>query len=876
MAVTQRGSLKIFLGYAAGVGKTFAMLKEAQELKDIRDVVVGYIEPHPRPETFALLEGLEHLAPEELNYRGKVFSEVPLDEILQRQPEIVLIDELAHTNIPIRRHVKRYGDIEELLAHGIDVYTTINIQHIESLHDLVEGITGIQVKERVPDVFLDKAAQLKVVDIEPVELLQRLQQGKIYRREQAEKAQRSFFTLTNLQALREIAFRRAADTLHAQTNEQQPIEEHLLMGISSSPTNARVIRTTARLAQALRGKWTALYVQSATNLSHANQERLERHFQLIEQLGGDIVVVHDEDIAIALSNYAKISGVTKLVIGRTMLHKKWWSPNNKISDKLAEHAPSLALYIIPDEEHHHFEKPSVFSKKWLSLVDISKLCIVFTGASAVGLLLDFLGTSEVNLVTLYILAVLLIALWTEGSAVSLLSSMIAVLLFNFLFTEPRLSFEAYNTDYPITFAITFIAAFITSSLMKKIKWQARSATRKAYRTEILLDTNRQLQAKQSSDDIIHVALTQMMKLVDCPLQFYDTSVQKGQFVAATSLTANANAAIQQNFNSSNEKGVVSWVLHNQKPAGISTNIFREAQAYYVPLLRGNHLLGIVAIALSKEQPLETFEKGILHALLNDLTLALSQQELRLENEQIHQKAHVEQMRSQLLRAISHDLRTPLTSIAGNADLLQSASQKLTQEQKETIATTIFNDAHSLIQMVENVLAVSRLEQDQLALEMEDELVEDLLQEALQRVSSIAKHHHIQLHLPKQLLFVRVDVRLIIQLFVNLLDNALHYTPPTSTIDIYVREQEKEVSFSFVDNGPGIPTATKAHLFEPFMTGLTHGDTRRGLGLGLSLCQSIALLHQSHITVADNDPSGAVFNFTLLKGRAVDDDSHLNH
>lgn len=335
-----KGKLKIFLGYAAGVGKTYAMLDAAHQAQKLgKDVVVGYVEPHPRPETLALLEGLEQIPTKIIAYKGKIFQELDIDAVLQRQPEIVLIDELAHSNVPTMRHKKRFGDVEELLAKGIHVFTTVNIQHIESLHDLVEEITEIKVRERIPDYLIDQAAQIKVVDIEPDELIQRLQDGKVYVKQQAEKALHSFFRRQNLVSLREIALRRTADTINYQqlnSNESVrnyvQIEEHLLVGISSSPTNAKVIRTTARLAQALHGKFTALYVQNmqAHERNHADSERLQQHIKLVEQLGGHVVIVQEDDVAAALANYAQVSGVTKLVIGRTSMRKNGGSQTPKL------------------------------------------------------------------------------------------------------------------------------------------------------------------------------------------------------------------------------------------------------------------------------------------------------------------------------------------------------------------------------------------------------------------------------------------------------------------------------------------------------------------------------------------------------------------
>ncbi|MFZ0577010.1 MAG: DUF4118 domain-containing protein, partial [Psychrobacillus psychrotolerans] len=500
---TKAGRLKIFLGYAAGVGKTYAMLDAAQEAKKLGlDVVVGYIEPHPRPETAALLEGLELIPTRKINYKGKTFEELDIDAVLERKPEIVLIDELAHTNVPTMRHVKRFGDVEELLAKGIHIYTTVNIQHIESLHDLVKEITGVKVRERIPDYLIDHAAQIKLVDIEPDDLIQRLKEGKIYPLKQVEKAIDYFFQKQNLVALREIALRRTADTIfHQKTRKNDSfetkihVEEHVLVGISSSPTNAKVIRSAARLAQAFHGKFTALYVQKMdrNERNEASSERWQQHIKLTEQLGGHVVIVQEDDIAAALANYSQISGVTKLVLGRTSMKKKWWRSNSKISDRLNDFVPNLAIHIVPDQENEPLRFPEVRTQLKFEWMDMLKMLTVFSLASFISLSFFSIGVSESNIITIYILGVLVLATWTTGWMVSIISSLVSVLIFNFLFIEPRFSFEAYHRDYFITFLIMFLSGLITSSLTKKVKEQAIVAVRKSYRMEVLLETNRKLQ-----------------------------------------------------------------------------------------------------------------------------------------------------------------------------------------------------------------------------------------------------------------------------------------------------------------------------------------------------------------------------------------------
>ncbi|MDQ0214492.1 two-component system sensor histidine kinase KdpD [Oikeobacillus pervagus] len=872
------GKLKIFLGYAAGVGKTYAMLNTAhQDQKLGIDVVVGYVEPHARPETTALLNGLEIIPTKKITYKGKTFEELDIDAVLERNPTLVLIDELAHTNVPSMRHLKRFGDVEELLAKGIDVYTTVNIQHIESLHDLVEEITGIQVRERIPDYLIDNAAQIRLVDVEPEDLIQRLREGKIYQSEQAEKAMEHFFQKSNLVALREIALRRTADTIYykqslenVSLSNNTQVEEHLLVGISSSPTNAKVIRTTARLAQALHGKFTALYVQKSTNKEdEANSERLKLHIKLTEQLGGHVVTVQEEDVAVALANYARISGVTKLVIGKTSTKAQWWRPNSKISDRLSSYVPNLPMYIVPDRENESLRFQGIVPQLKFAWMDLLKMVIIFGIASAIGMIFFTSGVSEANIITIYILGVLVLAMWSTGWVISVISSLVAVLIFNFLFTEPRFSFEAYHWDYPMTFLIMFISGLITSSLTRKVKKQAVEAVRKSYRMEVLFETNRKLQHARSLEEIISEGMTQIVKLVEKPAVFFDMTnqlIKNKMFFKTHVMTAAENNANEALFDNVNERGVVAWVANNKQAAGVTTDTFPEANAYYIPIIYGMNVEGVVGIMLTRESPLPSFERHILDAIINEFSFALDKYYLQKTNEEVVREAELEQMRATFLRSISHDLRTPLTSISGNSDILLLSGEQIDDTQKNQLYHDINSNSKWLLQMVENLLAVSRLDGGELSIEMQPELVEDILQEALSHVMHNENTHRIHCHVESELLFAMMDARLIIQVIINIVNNALTYTPAGSEISVIAQEVGDHVQIRILDNGPGISDSLKARLFEPFTTGkIYRSDSRRGLGLGLSLCQAIVKVHESELTVEDNVPTGAIFSFTLKKG-----------
>ena len=877
----KRGQLKIFLGYAAGVGKTYTMLKEAKEqLKLGTDVVIGYIEPHPRKETMELIEGFEVVPTKAISYKGKQFMELNLDGIIRRAPDIVLIDELAHTNTPNLRHTKRYGDVEELLNQGINVYTTLNIQHIESLHDLVEEITHIKVRERIPDAIIDQASQIKLVDIEPDELIERLKDGKIYKKTYVEKALNHFFQINNLIALREIALRRIADTIHNKTNNsyvnamQNNVLEHILVGISSSPTNAKVIRTAARLAQALHGKFTALYVERDTNqtMSQVNEERLKQNLKLAEQLGGNVVTVQEDSIATAIANYAQLSGVTKLVIGRTITKATIWG-RSKITDKLNELLPNLSIYIVPDQENTPKKKMDFKTDFKLQPFDLLKMILIFSIASIVGMFFKSLGISEANIITIYILGVLIVAIWTTSWVMNIISSLVAVLTFNFLFTKPIFSFEAYNQDYPMTFIIMFVSGVITSSLTKKVKMQERQAIQKSYRMETLLETNRKLQFASSFEQLIEEGSSEIVKLTELPVCYYsikDKRVIKHTFYKSPLLSSAQNKEQENEFNNKNELAIVQWVINNERVAGMTTDVFKEAYGYYVPFLSSNKVTGVIGISLHKKGQLPTFERQILYAILNDFSLALDKWQLLRINENVRREKELEQIQSNLLRSISHDLRTPLTSISGHADILKSNDHNMSINQRQTLYEDIYYNSNRLVQLVENLLAVSKLSNGHFPLQIQEELVEDVINDAIHQLSKNSTRP-IQVHIEPEFLLAHMDTRLIGQVLINLLDNAVSYTPYESSVAIFAFEKGDDVLIEVRDTGKGISDEQKKELFQTFKKSqMEQSDAKRGLGIGLSLCQTILKLHESELTVRDNMPHGAIFSFYLKKGGVVNE------
>ncbi|MEG1887846.1 MAG: DUF4118 domain-containing protein, partial [Oscillospiraceae bacterium] len=496
-AAEKSGRLKIFFGYAAGVGKTYAMLKAAHAAqKHGIDVVVGYIEPHTRPQTIALLNGLECIETKVVSHGGINIKEFDLDATVKRNPKLVLVDELAHTNADGSRHTKRYQDVDELLKAGIDVYTTVNVQHIESLNDMVASITGVMVRERMPDHVFDNADQVELVDIEPEELIERLNDGKIYKEKQAKRALVNFFSVENLIALREIALRRCADRINKMSekvritqNSNYYTDEHILVCLSSSPTNPKIIRTAARMASAFKGRFTALFVETPDFpfMTEEDKNRLRVNMRLAEQLGATIETVYGDDIAVQISEFARFAGISKIVLGRNNAKRRSVFSKASLTEKLTQSAPNLDIYIIPNNSASIF-KAKRAQKKYVhfNLLDFLKSALLLIVATLIGYVFYNLGFSEANIITVYILGVLITSLITTERLYSIISSVLSVLIFNFFFTDPRFTLNAYDSGYPITFLIMFVSAFITSGLAVKIKQHAKQSAETAYRTKILL------------------------------------------------------------------------------------------------------------------------------------------------------------------------------------------------------------------------------------------------------------------------------------------------------------------------------------------------------------------------------------------------------
>ncbi|EGT3616946.1 sensor histidine kinase KdpD [Clostridium perfringens] len=872
----KRGKLKIFFGYAAGVGKTYAMLEAAHSAKNMGiDVVVGYVEPHTRPETVALLEGLELLPNLEISYREMILKEFNLDMALERKPDLIIVDELAHTNVKGLRHEKRYSDIEELLDAGINVYTTLNVQHIESLNDVVASITNIVVKERIPDRIFKNAFQIELIDVDPSVLMERLNEGKIYVKKQAKKALKNFFIRENLVALRELALRETANSVNKEvminkSENAYHTNEHILVCLSSSPSNSKVIRTAARMAEAFHGKFTALFVEttSSKELKEGNIGRLREHVKLAKDLGAKIETVYGDDVAYQVSEFSKISSVSKVIIGRTKKKRHPWSRLG-IVDRLIELAPELDVYIIPDEEETiEYINKIVLNKEKITTKDSFKTLGILIMTIVVSIFFENLGFSEANIIIVFILGVLIIAKETYGRIYGVLSSLFSVLLFNFFFTEPKFTFDAYDTSYIVTFLIMLISALITSTLTNKVKTQANKSAITAYRTNILLESSSELGRCSDLEEIILKSQEQINRLVKKPVVVY--KLKNGQIENIYNYKFKNGSELSDKYINLDEQGVVIWSINNKKYAGKGTDTLPGAKAMYIPILSHEEIGIVIGVILEEGEELEEGEKSLLIAMINQISFVIDNYILEEAKKRALMQAENEKFRANLLRAVSHDLRTPLTSISGSASSL--LNNNFDEETKRKLTLDIYDDSVWLINLVENLLSVSRIDNGNINLNKEAQLVEEIISEALQHVNRNVCDYDIEVDLEDELLMINADVRLIIQVIINIVDNAIKYTEKGSKIKISAFPKGDNVIIEIADNGKGISKKDKEHIFDMFFTSKENSsDSRRGLGLGLALCKSIINVHQGEIYVKNNKPRGTIIGFSLQRFEVNEDE-----
>ena len=647
--------------------------------------------------------------------------------------------------------------------------------------------------------------------------------------------------------------------------ENKLSKDHILVCLSSSPSNERIVRMAGKMAQAFCGSLTALYVQTPgdTVMNTADMSRLQANMRLAQQLGAEIVTTHGEDVPTQIAEYALLSDVTKIVIGRSGVQRPHFWSEPTLTERLIALAPDVDIYVIPDvEAYKSYRRERLISIRpaFPTALELLLTVGILVAATIIGWGFLRLGFANANIIMVYLLGVLLTSTFTSGYTCGVLSAFLSVILFNYFLTEPRLSLAAYGSKYPITFAVMFASALLTCTLATKLKAHAQLSARDAYRTKLLFDMNRQLQKAETPDEVYQMTATQIQKLMQRDVLVYPA---QGEALLDGIVYPADGSSPHSVTKEKQEQDVIRWVWQNRKRAGATTETFAKAKRLYLAIRIGQQVYGVIGIPMEKQTQPDAFTSSILFSILGECALALESLHNAEEKEKAAVLAKNEQLRANLLRSISHDLRTPLTSISGNADTLLHSYNMLDEQTRKQVFTDIYDDAQWLTGLVENLLSITKITDGNVKLHLSDQVVDDIVSEALRHIDRRSSEHHITVDCGDEPLLVRVDAGLIMQVLINLVNNAVKYTPPGSNIRITAIQQKKAAEICVSDDGPGIPDERKERVFEMFFTGSNLiGDSRRSLGLGLTLCQAIIHAHHNEMTLKDNLPHGCIFSFTL--------------
>ena len=856
-AENERAKLKIFLGYAAGVGKTYAMLEAAQlRRRDGRDVVAAYVESHGRHETDLLLEGLEVIPKAGIDYLGVLLPEMDLDAVLARRPQIALVDELAHTNAPGSRHEKRWQDVEEILAAGIDVYTTVNIQHFESLNDVVAQITGVVVRETIPDSLLDLAVELRLVDIPPEDLLQRLHEGKIYIPEKAALATEKFFKPGNLMALRELSLRRAAarvdDQMRAYMESRSiagpwPVADRLLVCISGSPFSERLIRTTRRLADEMKAAWHTVYIETPGSNRHTseNRERVWRDLRQAESMGAQVATLTSTSVAEALIDYAVKNHITKIVVGKPT--KPRWREflRQPLVDQIIRLSGSIDVHVVSiAQEQQGASKAGTRPKKPVPWSGYLKSLILVLATS---LLAEpahhFLAPT--NLVMIYLLAVVLAAT-RLGRKPAILTAFLSVLAFDFFFVPPRFTFAVTDTEYFITFAALFTVGVVISTLVSQSRERAEAIREREVQTSSLYYLSRDLAVASDLPGILDAMVRNIEESLGAHIAVL---LPEGERLEVRRASSDLTLGMK-------ESAVADWAFKNRSPAGRGTDTLVSSELLYLPMQTSGEVLGILGVKLSDQGDYTSpLSRRLLLAFATQASLAIERVHLGKQAEQAQILEARESLERALLNSISHDLRTPLVSITGALGALRDKGSPLEQESRDDLLDAAWEDAGRLNRFVGNLLDMTRLESGALKLRLVSCDVQDLLGCALAALEPQLGRRKIEVRVPNGLPLVRMDMVLMTQVVVNLIDNALKYTPRQSGIELEAALADGTLTLAVSDRGPGIPEPDLKRVFDKFYR-VPVPEGAGGTGLGLSICKGIVEAHGGTIR-AENRAGGGL-------------------
>ncbi len=857
-----RTRLKLFFGYAPGVGKTYSMLESARRLKaEGFDIVVGCVETHGRQETAVLLEGLEVVPKREVTYRGTRLFEFDLESTVARKPQIVLLDELAHTNAPGSRHPKRWQDVLELLDAGIEVHTTLNVQHVESLNDVIAQITWIRVRETVPDAILERADEIELVDLSPDELLVRLREGKVYIPEQARQAMDNFFRRGNLLALREISLRRTAERVDVDVRTYRreydiqttwPASERILVCVGPSPSSAQIIRGARRMAAGLRAPWVAMYADApdAFPMTPEDRERLQAHLRLAESLGGEVVRLSGSQVSKEILRYAREHNVTRIIVGKPK-HSRWRDIfKGSLVNELLRGSGEIEVHFIagddvpvprPHREHSPLEI------RWTNHLAAAALVAAATALSV--LLRQYLATPDI--VTFYLLIIMVVA-FRFGRGASIVSAALSVAAYDFFFVPPLYVFNVADSRHFLTFAMMFALGLTISSLTERIRRQERDARVREQRTATLYSLTRELVAVLDDEQASLITAKHAAEVFGG-----FAAVLLRDPTGALTIKGASDADVQLGVE---EQAVAAWASEHARPAGLGTDTLPGSRVTCFPLQTGTKSLGVLALRLASGTALEIEQRTFIEAFVRQATVAIERALLSEEAKTAALRIRTEEMRSSLLSAVSHDLRTPLAAITGAGTALRDDDGRLGQGQRAELLDTICTEAERMERLIGNLLDMMKLESGGMALKREWVPLEEIVGSALTRLESRLSEREVLMNLPDTLPLVSVDPVLFEQVFVNLFDNALKYTPPKSPIEVRAIARDHVLEVEIADRGPGLPPGGEALVFEKFWRGAHPGTG--GVGLGLPVCRGIVQAHGGTITAETRRAGGALFRIKV--------------
>jgi len=852
----RRGRLKVFFGAAPGVGKTYTMLENARARRaEGRDVVVGWVETHGRRETEALAEGLEKIPARAIQYRTVQLREFDLEAALQRHPDLLLVDELAHTNAPGVRHTKRWQDVDDLLDAGINVYTTLNVQHLESVNDLVARVTGVGVRETVPDSILARADEVELVDLPPDDLLQRLREGKVYLPEQAERARERFFRKENLIALREMALRHTADRVDEQVaayrREQglvgEPVRERILVAVGPAPQAADLVRSGLRVASGLKAPWIVAAVEGPgfERWPKADQERIAEHLALAERLGAET------DVAAELLALARGRSVTRIVVGKPT-HPRWRDRlRGSVVDRLVRGSGSIDVIVTTGETAPQPRAaPQPGQATTVPWAQYAVALGVVALVSLVGLAARrWLTTTDQAM--LFLLGVLLAARRLRRGP-SLATAVISVAAFDMFFVPPFYTFAVSDARYILTFAVLLVVAVLVSTLTHQLRLQAASAQERERRTAALYAMSRELAVETAADEVARTVVEHTRDLIGT-----DATV----FMEAPGGTLAPRGPTRMVL-SDRELAVARWAFDHNKPAGRSTDTLPASEGLYIPLTGAQRPVGVLHVHLAQRgEPLTPSQQQLLETYAAQAALALERVRLAEEAALAAVAAETERTRSALLSAVSHDVRTPLASIAGAAATLLDTTVALDDGARRQLLETVWDEAERLARLVGDLLDLTRLESGALQARKELCPLEEIVASALGRMERRLAGRNVRTAMPPEVLLAPVDPVLMEQVVAELLENAAKYSPAEATIDLTLRREDAWLVIEVGDRGPGIAPGEEEQIFDRFFRGTEHRDTH-GTGLGLTVCRAIVRAHGGRISAHNRSGGGALLRVEL--------------